>query len=232
MSAASRPAPWFAPIAASSRSGEPVGRLARGHAGERLGVLVEGQERDDRQRGDASHRRDRVVELVEVVERLEHEQVGAALLEDRGLLGEQLAPLGRAVAASPSGPIAPPMKTSRPVSSRASRASFTPVELIRSSSSSRKCAASLRRFAPNVFVSISSAPALMKLDVERHDRLGRAQVRLLGRAQPRHRGRQKRAHAAVGDDRRALAEAGLEAAGHAQEARRIAAERSPSQVMR
>src|SRR4051812_15913785 len=55
------------------------------------------------------------------------------------------------------------MKTSRPVISRASRASLTAVELIRSKSSSRKCPASLRRFAPKVFVSIRSAPALMKL---------------------------------------------------------------------
>ena len=55
------------------------------------------------------------------------------------------------------------MNTSRPVISRASRASFTPAELIRSKSSSRKCWASLCRFAPKVFVSINSAPALMKL---------------------------------------------------------------------
>ena len=55
------------------------------------------------------------------------------------------------------------MKTSPPHISRASRASRTPVELICSSSSSRKRAASLGRFAPNVFVSISSAPARMKL---------------------------------------------------------------------
>ena len=55
------------------------------------------------------------------------------------------------------------MKTSRPATSRASRASRTPVELIRSNSSSRKKPASLRRLAPKVFVSISSAPARMKL---------------------------------------------------------------------
>ena len=106
---------------------------------------------------------DRVDELVEVVERLEHEEVGAAALEHRGLLGEELVPARASVVASPIGPIAPAMKTSRPATSRASRASLTPGELICSSSSSRKCAASLRRFAPNVFVSISSAPALMKL---------------------------------------------------------------------
>ncbi len=64
---------------------------------------------------------------------------------------------------SPSGPIEPAMKTSSPETSRASRASRTAVELICSSSSSRKWPASLRRLAPNVFVSISSAPARMKL---------------------------------------------------------------------
>src|SRR5262245_39518190 len=69
----------------------------------------------------------------------------------------------RGAAGSPSGPIEPPMKTSRPVTSRASRASLTPAEMIASRSSSRKWCASFRRLAPNVFVSISSAPALMKL---------------------------------------------------------------------
>ena len=36
--------------------GEPVGRLARGDARERLGALVEGQQRDDRQVRDARAR--------------------------------------------------------------------------------------------------------------------------------------------------------------------------------
>ena len=53
------------------------------------------------------------------------------------------------------------MKTSCPDTSRASRASLTPAALIGSNSSSRKCWASFARFAPNVFVSISSAPARM-----------------------------------------------------------------------
>ena len=69
----------------------------------------------------------------------------------------------RDVAGSPSGPTDPATQTSRPVTSRASRASFTAVELMRSTSSSRNCCASLRRLAPKVFVSISSAPPLMKL---------------------------------------------------------------------
>ena len=62
---------------------------------------------------------------------------------------------------SPSGPIEPAMKTSRPATSRASRAMRTAAALIASSSSARNWRASLARFAPNVFVSISSAPALM-----------------------------------------------------------------------
>ena len=69
----------------------------------------------------------------------------------------------REVAGSPRGPMEPPMKTSRPVVSLASRASLTPAELIASRSSSRKWCESLRRLAPKVFVSISSEPALMKL---------------------------------------------------------------------
>jgi hypothetical protein len=53
------------------------------------------------------------------------------------------------------------MNTSRPQISRASRASFTPALLIASNSSSRKCCASFGRLAPNVFVSMMSAPARM-----------------------------------------------------------------------
>ena len=89
------------------------------------------------------------------------------------------------------------MKTSRPVSSRASLASLTPVELIRSRSSSRKWCASFRRFAPNVFVSISSAPALMKLDVERDHGFRRAEIRLLRTAEAWHCGGEQRAHPPV-----------------------------------
>ena len=51
-------------------------------------------------------------------------------------------------------------------------------------------------------------------DVQGDDRLGRAQVRLLGRAQTGDGGRQQGAHPAVGDDRRPLAQARLEAASH------------------
>ena len=64
------------------------GRLRGGDPGERLRVLVEGQHRDDRQARDALDRLDRRHQLVEVEERLDHEEVDAAPLEDPRLLGE------------------------------------------------------------------------------------------------------------------------------------------------
>ena len=163
-----------------------------------------------------AQRRDRVDELVEVVERLEHEEVGAAALEHRGLLGEQLVPPRASVVASPIGPIAPAMKTSRPEQLARLARELHAGELICSSSSSRKCVASLRRFAPNVFVSISSAPALMKLTCSETTASG---ARRFASSGERRRGTaavMQRAHAAVGDERRALAQACLEASGHAE----------------
>ena len=71
--------------------GQPVGCLGRRHAGERFRALVERQQRDDRQARHAPHRLDRVDDLLEVVERLDHEQVGAATVQHRRLLGEQFA---------------------------------------------------------------------------------------------------------------------------------------------
>ena len=70
--------------------------------------------------------------------------------------------VSRSFAGPPSGPIDPAMKTSEPDTSRASRAIFTAASLIAATSSSRYCSASLRRFAPKVFVSMMSAPARMK----------------------------------------------------------------------
>ena len=67
---------------------ERCGRLLGGHAAERLRVLVEGQQRDDRQRRDGADGADRGEELVELVERLDHEEVDAAALEELRLLGE------------------------------------------------------------------------------------------------------------------------------------------------
>ena len=69
---------------------EPVGGLARVDARERLGAVVERHQRDDRQRRDAAHGADRVDQLLEVEERLDHEQVGAAAFEHARLLAEEL----------------------------------------------------------------------------------------------------------------------------------------------
>ena len=71
--------------------GQPSSCLGRGHARERLGALVERQQRDDRKVRDAAGGLDRVDDLLEVVERLDHEQVDAAAVQDCRLLREQLA---------------------------------------------------------------------------------------------------------------------------------------------
>ena len=114
------------------------GQCARGLLGgdtaERVCVLVEREERDDGERGDPAHRRDRAEELVELEERLDHEEVDAAALQQLRLLGEDRS---RSLTGPPSGPIEPAMKTSDPDTSRASRASFTAVSLMTVTSSSR-----------------------------------------------------------------------------------------------
>ena len=72
-------------------------RLLRRDAAERLRVLVEGEQADDRQRGARAHRPDRRDELVELVEGLDHEEVDATAFEQLCLLGEDgVAVLGRA----------------------------------------------------------------------------------------------------------------------------------------
>src|SRR5438046_1223248 len=61
-------------------------RDARRDAGDRLAFGVEGHQGDDGQARHATDRRDRALEIVEVEERLHHEEVGAAALEDLRLL--------------------------------------------------------------------------------------------------------------------------------------------------
>ena len=81
MSATVGPAPWFVPIAATSSAASRLRDGRRADAARDLGLVVERQQRDDRKRGDAAHRLDRDDELLEVEERLDHEQVDAASLE-------------------------------------------------------------------------------------------------------------------------------------------------------
>src|SRR4029077_11019572 len=61
----------------------------------------------------------------------------------------------------PSGPREPRTSTSRPMASRTSRASLTPRRLISRTRDSRPWTASLNRLAPNVLVSMQSAPTAM-----------------------------------------------------------------------
>ena len=58
-SALAGPAPWFAPDRRDAELREPRAGLSRGHAAERLRLLVERHQRDDRQARDAAHRLDR-----------------------------------------------------------------------------------------------------------------------------------------------------------------------------
>ena len=86
-----RPAPWFAPNACdrSSRNRSAASRAATPPSvTPSLSKLISATIGSA---GHRAHRLDRDLELVEVVERLEDEQVGAAALEDARLLGEQLA---------------------------------------------------------------------------------------------------------------------------------------------
>ena len=145
-SAAAGPALWFAPAAATSSSASRSAAVSAETPPSVWPSRVEGHQRDDRERRDAADGLDRGDELVEVEERLEHEQVDAAALEDLRLLAEELALLGRVE------PLDVADRADRagdedvaPDTSRASRASRTADELIRSNSSSRKCS---RELAP------------------------------------------------------------------------------------
>ena len=182
---------------------QALDRVARMDAGEGLAVLVERELGDDRKRRDRLYRPDRGLELVQVVEGLDEEEVDAPplqqarlLVEDLvGVLGSRSSPRGR-----PSGPIAPPISTGSPATSRASRASLTPRSTISSSRSSRYCAESLRRFAPKVFVSISSAPARMNPVCTPITASGALRFASSGQRRRETAAAQERAGATVADD--------------------------------
>ena len=144
------------------------------------------------------------LELLELEEGLDREEVDAAAFEHRGLLGEDLGALGAwNVPGSPSGPIEPAMKTSRPAISRASRASLTPVavdleQLVLEVVGGELAAVGAER------VRLDQVGAgLDEADVELDDGLGRAQVGLFRAAERGSGARDEDAHAAVGDERRA-----------------------------
>ena len=110
------------------------------------------------------------------------------------------------------------MKTSRPVISRASRASFTPgrvdpLEVVLEEV--------LRQLAPVRAEGVrldQLGAGVDEADVHRHDRVRGAQIRLLGQRRRGTAAESSDAHAAVGDDRRPGAQTFGEAPGHAARA--------------
>ena len=179
-------------------------RIAGRDAGERLGVLVEGELGDDRQRRDGPHRGHGRLELLEVEERLDHEQVDAAPLEEPRLLEEDVVGVLAAVRAvelaeraDRAGDEDLLARRSRAPRARASRRSR------RSPRAGRRAGApaSLRRFAPNVFASISSAPAAMNAVWTAITASGARTFASSGARSLRHAAGQERARSAVADDR-------------------------------
>ena len=206
-SAACGPAPWFVPIAATSSS---ASRSAAAAASMPPAVSASSSKvrsatiGSDETSADGLDRRD---ELVEVEERLDHEQVDAASLEHARLLGVQRPVLARVEHLE--------------LAERADRAGDQHVaagdvaRLARQADARRVDRLELvieelrRQLAPVGAEGVRLDQLGAGADVARVHRdhaLGRAQVRLLGAAQAGRRPGQQRTHAAVGHDRRAAAQ--------------------------
>ena len=187
-------------------------RLGADAAGD-LAVVVEGEQRDDRERRDAAHRLDRDDELVEVEERLDHEQVDAATLEDPRLLRVEGAVLGgvedlelaeRADRARDEDVAAGDLAR-LPCQPNAGRVDL--LELVVEQDAGELAAVGAERVRLD---QLGAGRDVAR--VHRDDALGRAEIRLLGAAQAADGARDERAHPAVGDERRAGSQAVEEAA--------------------
>ena len=192
-------------VRAHRRHVEPaqvLGGSLRRDTGERLRVLVEGQQRHDRQRGDAAYRLDRLLELGEVVERLHHEEVDAAALEDGGLLRERREALVLRVADVAERPDrAADVDDTAGDLARVARelhaGGVDLLELLLEEVRGELAAVRAERVRLDELGAGADEP-----EMEVDDALGGADVRLLGAAQARHGARDEHAHAAVGGDRR------------------------------
>jgi hypothetical protein len=191
---------------------QPRRRVLRLHAGERLSTGVEGEQCDERECRDGADRGDRRLQLVEVVERLEHEQVDPASLEHPRLLGAELRPV---------------VPGELDVAERADRArdeDVPPGDLARLAGDADRGGVDLLELVGEVLArelrpvraegvrldQLGARPDVTEMHLEHA--LGRAEVRFLGAAQPGDGAREQGAHAAVGDDRRLLGEPLLETA--------------------
>ena len=185
-----------------------VGRDPR----DRLRAFVEGEQRDDRKARRVANRLDRVDDLLEVVERLDHEQVGAPAFENGRLLGEDLAAQARC----------------HRFAERTDRAAYEDVATCHLACLARELDRRRVDLLEPVLEEVMRELAAVRAervrldqlgarvdeaDVQRDDRFRCAEVRFLGTAQTRNRGREERAHASVGDDRGAATQAFEETTG-------------------
>ncbi len=191
-------------------------RLLRRQAGERLGARVEGEHREDRERGDAADAADRSLELVQLEERLDGEEVDATALEHRSLLGEDLLALVGGDAA-PGLAERPDRAGDEDVAARdlprlareLDGAAVDRVELVLEVVRGQLGAVGAERVRLDHVRSGLDEP-----DVELDDRLRCAQVCLFGDPHARRCARDEDAHAAVGDERRPVSEPFDEAIRH------------------
>ena len=203
-----RPCAVVRPDRGHVQLGEPTRHDLGADAARDLGLVVERQEGDDRERRHAAHRLDRNDELLEVEEGLDHEEIHAAPLEHPRLGGVQRAVLGGVEHLE--------------LAERADRARDEDVaarDLARLAG--EPDAGGVDRLERVVEQHAGELAAIraegVRLDqlrprrdvarVDGDDALRRAEVRLLGAAQAGHRLRDQRARAAVRDDRRAVAQA-------------------------
>ena len=192
---------------------EPLRSRGRIDPARDLRLVVERQEGDDRQRRHGAHRLDRDDELVEVEERLDHEQVDAAALEHARLRGVEGAVLGRVEdlelaqrADRPGDEDVPPRDLARLPREAHARG----VDLLE-----RVLEERAGELAPVGAERVRLDQLRAGGDVSRvhgDDALGRAEIRLLGTAEAGDGARDEGTHAAVCDDRRARGETVEEAA--------------------
>ena len=193
---------------------QPLGRLAGRYAAEGQRVLVEGEERDDREGGHGADGVDRHRELVEVEERLDGEEIDSPALEEPCLLGEHRGLVVSVLAR---------------VAERPDRARDEHVAAGHLPRVARDLRGRLVDRA-DVVLEVALAelspvrPERVRLDqlragadepeVEGEHALRRTQIRLLGAAQPRNGARDEDSHSAVRDDGRAGCEPREEPSRH------------------
>ena len=213
-SAASSPAPWFAPTAATSSA---ASRSAASRAPTPASVSARSSNVSSATIGRLDtlpHGLDRVDQLLEVVERLDHEQVGAAAFEHGGLLGEDLAadPGRRLLAQRPdrAGDEDVPTRDLARVARELHPGRVDALEVVL-----QEVGGELAAVRPEGVRLDQLGARVDEADVQRHHRIRRAQVRLLGAAQARHCARDEGAHAAVGDDHGPVGQPAKERFAHA-----------------